>query len=1802
MLGSFWFVLTVTAVGLFLLFLGLRSEAFWKRYIFPRFFGPYWYTALKWESFTPTVFPPGLHFRNVELVDPESRSRAVLAVEELHLVSSWRSSSEEISLPRIMILGTAVNLEVNANGESNLDRALTRLFEGLPPAAVEPGGSTSTGIPRIKLGLVDVRDLSLRYADLRDPESPLIVQYGMDGLLGISGGSSGEEVGSIDDQLTISSLGDLAVHSGTMSWGGKLDTGLKLMDLGGWPEKSRMEFRTSLLGNGESIPAVRLEGAIPLNRLSVRPSATALEGLSLSARQRATGRTLLEVSVARFDPLRGDLEGWIKAQATGRELAAFTESFVQPNDIASFRKGVAASFLGPLVSPQSPATLRVSGTVKGSGLLQYAIVDPSEELPAFMELNLSGTLGSVVPNDLIGRFEAVDVGPLGDVILRDPLDASGEVRVTIDEQADRGTVWGKLAFEPPPGALPGAALEVTLASKSKPTEPITFRLSAVDPLQGPQLPPAEPAATTELLFPSYERSLALVREQLAVTAGRLDAHGVEDSQLQVVFQTSSRRILSTLLTPMFSGFESAHSLAISMGLDRADAQSPVNWKGNFRVDGITIEGLSTETALAGQVAFEQEGDIVTARQLSLDLVKTSRDGASPTTFSLSMKPLVPGGPMPESWLNLATGDGQVELQLDELNREIVEVLLRLQTFGLSERLAAPFYQRVLDLLGFRPDDPLARTKAELTLRAAFGRKLNVSTLLHARDIPSTNFFLMLPTKEIDSERFDAILEQAIVLDRETGNLSPRKLRLALFPSEKTDPFAEMSLQADDSCLLSYGALMNLAQEEVEALAIGPSPSPMAAFRATVRSFFDRVARLRAAITAGRATVLLSVPRLDLAEFRRAAQAAGFPVEGGIFRMLLTCEISSDAAISEVANGGFSLDGLMLRGFPRGLPRAEGNLALERRGDIVSIHDISTSVRFDEKRLPTSLRFSGDVRTDTTDSSWTLALSQVNGAVVDALTDVRTAGVGESIGVLSSLPLSSIADVAGENGNVELSLSGRTVAAEQAVYLTATQQGQSLKVLPSVFEPLSFSTTQSVRIGEDGSVEVSRLDGRLDEQGGSVPLALLGLDRPVLLTSPDSDDQGTTATLTLQLEKALDRDHPLFGGEPLPLFERSLVGGRFRGLLVTEIPPGVLSGERLGRGTISRFSAVVDELGLSGFGPRLEGQLRGVFEADGPVIRLRDTVLRTDIGGDSMGTIKLSASYDATTGRLVSNADLERVRPLILRALPADMAAWAGLPESEMSMKAAWDGVLESGRGDVALSVRGRNLALPPIATDDGAVYTHDPLHLDFDAVTIVDRVTSSILVHDFAMRVASTPAMPVTDPFDSLTTWTTNIATARTLAPVGYRWDDLTLLPTFGEGTGFGGELGPFDVARYKPLVDRFLGVPITQGQLQGSWSLTSAGADATRRTRLTSEITLDNAVWQRRDGAATPLQARLSADGSTRRGIVRLDDLILRIVYPGMGPDEVDDLRASGFIDLETKSDRPYVDASLTSTGIRLDRILGFYEDLQQPVGDVGTTEPETTPDPVTDPLDGLRQVDGQLAVSFNDLRFRQIEFSRLSGKVLLDNGALSIQHANGLLSEGLIEMTGEATVLANAPSPWDLGMTLRNVEVTPFVNSFVDQRYADLVSGRLSSEMTLAGTGFSTGDLRRMEGSGSAKLTDGRVVGRGLQALFGESIIEAESKFLMRGNRMLFSLTTPWNPSRDLQLNGIFREVVAEPNSAPWISLLGEFTRTTTVGPGGRYMQDREGNTHPFRQPLFAVRVEADGPLAPGRYPEFRLRNIDY
>jgi len=1789
-----WVAAGVLAV-LFLLFLGLRSEAFWRAVVFPRYFGPYWFTALRWDSFTPTVFPPGLHFRNIELKEPGRLGRTVASATELHVVTSWWSDSEKVVVPRLVIIGGDFNLEVKPDGQTNLDGALARLFQGRPPdpAAARAGATPELPfvMPSLEFGTVVIREPSVRYADFRKPGDPTIVRFRVQDNVTLTGRGFGREVGSIDEFLVAVASGDLAARVGGVIYQGSVDLRLNVDDLKKWPRGATMEARAVLVGVGPDRPTINLSALVPLNRLSVRPNATPFDQINAQLTLGDDKRQLASIRDARFDPLRGDFAGTFEANAGGAELTQFLASFATEGTRPDLLEAIEESPAGSLLSATSRSTLRLRATVEGSGLFQYAIVDAEENLPYRLVVDTEGTLGAARPDELAERLAGFDLGPFGQVALRDPLDVTGKLKVTLDEQADKGTLWGELAFEPARGLPPTIGMSITLSDRTDPTKPIEFRITPVQPPAPPAS--AERAGDQPLLFPSYETVLAVVNEQLAATTGRLDAHGVQEARLRLRLETTSRRILGTALTPVFSGFESARRLELSLMLDRVAPDRPTEWRGGFELDGISIEGLSTETALLGNVALEQNRNLVRARELSLDLVKTARDDARQTTFTLALRPLVPGGELPETWLDLSTGEGAVELQLDQLNREIVEVLMRLQTFGLSERLAAPFYRRILDVLGFRPDDPTARTKAVIAMTARFGRELDISSELRASDISAANFFVLAPEQAIEAERFDAVFHQAMSLDRATGLLSPREVRLSLQPPGRHEPFVELLMKAEERCQLSYATLLGLADMELQALATDGPMTPMAALRGTLRAFFGRIERLRGALLEGRATVTLSVPQLDLAEFRRAAEAAGFPVEAGIFRMLLTCQISTQDVASDVADGGFSLEGVRLAGMTDPLPAAQGILSITRSGPVVQVRRLSTSLFFDPSRPPTSIDFEGEVRTDTIDSTWTLALRDVNGAAVGALSRLRTAAIGESAAVISSLPLASLAEASGTRGRVDLTLDGRSVAQDRTVHLSAYQHGEELVFLPSVFSPITFDLYQGVRLLDEGTVELTALRGQVVEKGNPAPLATLSIDRPITLLNPSQMDEATSTILTLAIRKDLDPGHPLLGGYKVPLLDRALVGGRLSGELKSLVQLHSLDRTDARHRTQSRFTVAVSELGMEGFEPRLAGRLEGRLESNGPVIELSDTRLDASLGDEPIGAIDFAAEYDGSRDWLRSRVEATRLQPRVLGALPVALSEWTRLANSEANILGTWEGTLRSGRADVGLELRARNIMLPPLAMPDGSAYQHPELHFDGGFVATVDRTTTSVLLKQLDLHLLSAPAQVQVDPFDRVTSWTTSVARMRTTAPVAYRWDVPSFLPTTIEGAGVEGTFGPFAASEYRPILQRYLGLPLSEGQLSGRWSANAVGIEAMRRAELETSWSLDNGAWAPAEGPPRPINAQLNARGSSRPGVIRVEDLVLRFAHPGMGPDEVDDLRLMGSLNYQ---ERPRIDATLSSTGMQLDRLMALYEDLQLPEADPGVSSMQA------EPLGFVDDIDGQLAVSLSDVRFREILFSRLSGKATLDRGLLTLQNANGLLSAGAIEMSGRALLRSNAASPWSLSTTMRDVEVSPFLKSFVAETYANMVAGKLSTQIDLSGVGFTTEGFRQTRGGGEARLTAGRVVGPRLEGVFGESAIEANSRFMLRDNRLLFDLKTPWNPSRDLQLSGTLRNLVAGPGEFPWLTLLGRFTRTTTVGPRGRTVEQGDGTTVPFRQSLVAVTLEVDGPLEPGEFPRYRVRTIDY
>jgi hypothetical protein len=448
------------------------------------------------------------------------------------------------------------------------------------------------------------------------------------------------------------------------------------------------------------------------------------------------------------------------------------------------------------------------------------------------------------------------------------------------------------------------------------------------------------------------------------------------------------------------------------------------------------------------------------------------------------------------------------------------------------------------------------------------------------------------------------------------------------------------------------------------------------------------------------------------------------------------------------------------------------------------------------------------------------------------------------------------------------------------------------------------------------------------------------------------------------------------------------------------------------------------------------------------------------------------------------------------------------------------------------------------------------------------------------------------------------------VAPFSYRYDTLSISPDSLEGSGIRGWIGPLDVDRYRPIVQHYLGLPLRGGELGGELEIITAGTAGTRRTRMAADLKLTGGAWEFTDGRSLPIDARLGASTTRRRQVLRLDSLGLTVSYPTLN--DVDEVSMQGYLEFQRGlARRPFVEAAIASSRLQLDRLFEIFEDLRRranpaeevPAGSSPATAGADSDEPTIDLLNLLREADGRLLLSLNDLRFRQVSIPRLTMRANLEHGRIQLANGRGLLNGGTIDMQGQVDISNEESSPWSLRIAGREVEILPVVNSFVGPQWQDFVRGRLAGALELRGEGFLAESLRNTRGNGTATLRGGRVANDRFQELFGETVVEMDARYLVRGNRLVFELGTPWNPSREMLARGIVRDLIPDESSgAPWLSLFARFDRTTTVGPRGRTMENKEGEEVPFRQSLLAVLVELNGALSPAKLPRARLRAVEY
>lgn len=1797
----------------FFVFYGLTTEAFWRRAVFPRFFGPYWDTVIRWDRFEPDLFPPGIAFTNLELVEPNLGGPPLLRIKSLRARATYGSSSSRIQLTSFEAQGVDVNLVMYSQEETNLSRVVTRLFEGKNPPSHRRSIPQDGGfLPSIVLKEFTVPDFTMRIVDRRQPEmieyvytadEPVQVKFNRyDTVTGI---------GRLDEFTRILSSGNVAVTRGGLRAAGAGTVTADFPALHSFPSATGFVTAalTPLSGSGERID---LKMELPLNRTPVRVSATPLRKVELSVHGAGKGEPVLRITNADLDPLSGALSGDVLVKGTLGLVGTSLGAYLSPESVKRVLKTLAEHGLeAEKLAESRDVELDWTLHVEGSGLAQYAIVDQTERLPA--EIKVTGKTTAVgvavnIPELLTGTIDSTMIPEPLRKELRSRVDAEWEF--TADEKGRRGGLIADVKVRPASRTDDTIIYTLHLADATDGGKPVEFNPYRFGRLSDVLAESREEIKVPEnLLFQFYEPIIEQAARVARVSERAMDELEVKRAQLSQEVVIRDTESLREFLSPVLAKSLGAASGSLKTTLTHIGHGQPADWTGSFQVDEVQLEGIPDRLRLLGSGRLVRDGTTLTASDFELGIVRLAADGSQPLELSLGLPRTTKEGglgPATPTSIDLATGEGHFALRVNTIRRELMEVILRIQSFGLSKQLASPLYQRMLDVLGFRPNDPSALGEADLYLTGDIGKSIRLASQVSVRNIPTSNFLIAPEGHEATSERFDALFSQMLSLDRATSLIRMEEFELGLSASGTKTPMASLRMEPDAETRIDYAALQEFANEEASLFVAAPSTRP-SSFKEMVSGVFGRIERIRSATRGGGGSIVFSLPGIELSDWRGTLEAAGVPVAGGRLSMELRAALTAgDSAAGQTARGFLDVSDLQLLGTESPIPKMHADLQIDSDGSRVYVKEFSTELNLDANYPPTSLSFTGSAEVESFASDWVLSIGGVNGSIFKVLAQMENSGVGIAANILRYLPGGQLGEMANGNAAIDLSFHGSSDAAGREVTILARQQGEEIVLFPAVLRPLSFWTNQSMRYFTDGGFRIDGIEGRMEERGLASPLLELSMDKPITFGGEGSGESGYS-TIVVRAHKDFGEIAERLREFRFPLFERALTGGDLSGEMAIRIPLSPTSREE-GMPAITTIRAVLKQFTLEGFPKSYDAEFNGELVNRGDDVTIERAVFATSLDGEPAGRVEFSSHFQVAAQRLRTMVELIDFNQLLLEALPEDYRRWVGNRDSRLDLRGDFDADFAKRAGRASITAAVRRFGLPSITLPGGETYSHPPLDLDFAFTSEYDAPTSSILLQDFSVRVAKAVTGAGRARLERISDEAPTYLAVSPLAPIRYDLGQDRISSDNAEGAGLEARLGPIPLAEYGVMFRELFGVPLVDGELVGKGMFVTSGANALRLDNASLRLGLERGLWRGRDGDLTPLEADLDTAGSSRGDTMRLDDFLLAVRYPFGGTQHEDRLGLRGFVQHRGGKRRFQVDVS--SDSLVLDRLLGFAGDVQEFRSRVAASSESSPPLESRERAISSKEVmlrfpsdlEGIVNGQFRNLSYKQVGIPALRMKADFADQVVRLTELRSRLDEGELTLSGQLDFAPVVPS-WTLKLNIDEMEARPWVNSFAAPEYYGNVSGRLDARVEVSGVGVSPRDLAgSLEGRTRASIRDGRIETRRYSLVLGEeSDLSLDADVTVRGNRALFKLSTPWNPSRDLLMQGSVRRLFDEEGRAPDLHALLQFTRMTVVGPRGRTM-DYKGGEVPFRQAVAGIVVELEGPLRSDHRPGTKLRSVNY
>lgn len=1772
--------------------IALNSVAFWKAFILPHYFGPYWETAVSYDEFDPMVLPPGIRIKNLRIHEPNEREKPFLQIGEAVFQATLATRPDHIVLDTVGINSVSVNLVRYEDGETNMGRALNRMFEGRTPRST--GTWISRGImPEIETPpQFTVDALTLRYEDRTAADAILSLSFTttsdiqVDVLV-----PRGKKRGLLHRQWIAQSLGQLRFAKGDAHFIGEVFgavTGNDLIDL---PDAS-LDVLATLTPRGDPAYAMQAQFTMPLDRVSVRPHATVFEDFTLEMFPSGGGEPIVRIDEGRFDPLTGELDASIQLDAPAAGLYRAIKSFTPAAYIQEIESVVGGGRVGDYLRGNSQGWLSGLAEVRTSGLFQYAVVDDSERLPLLFEANGQGVASEFgLGNQRELRALLLQQGPLAESPGQHvSADVSTAWNLRLDERAGIGEAWWRSDLVPRlPGADGPSTMTLAVHDASDAEKPMIFHPfrpgaleEAGDLVRGQEneLLPFNP------ILPRFRAGKAGEYNRTFALLSLLDILGAEQMALEQFVKVHDTKLLLYLISPLVAGPVEGDVGEVRIGLTRHGAEEPLLWHESFLVKGIGFEGVEDKVDFSGDVELARLGERFELRKfdLQLDAGESLRIGLAGDEDAGEREPM---------WINPGNGHFRVALEADALRPNLAVYLERIRISGLDEVLAKPFTQRVRDILGLSNTHG-ANGKATLELAAEVGSQIHIDASGNLENIPVSGFVSMPDEVSARLREVSARFDIAFGVDPLEELVFPERFSLRLYQGPGAERPLSIQLNPAEETAFRLNELGDLLYEESKQISAGvlARSKNLSSF---LSGFIDRLERIDGAMAAGSAEAALVVPGIDFSEWQEALHEAGLPFQEGELSAALRATLSPlEDGNSVQAEGTFQITGLKLPSTEAPLPSLEGSFKAGKEGERLYVRDFDTALALMEERPETRIQFNAWASVDGEAMDMELVLDGVNERTVGILKVTNFFGINEASTILDYLPISQFAKMAGTTGNIQMAFEGTAAPPGEADRIVLTQTATGLEAMPWIFQPLSFQIKEEIVLLPEGNIRLERLEGDLHERGTDAPLTTFALEEPLVIGGGGSGG----AAMRITVEKDFSERPGFLAATPIPLFRRFLTGGELQGSFEVLLPENRMELDPDKTPASHGFFFHLKDIALEGFPDRIDGVLRGELARDGDVYTLEDVKLDMRIGEEDAGRVEISAAYYDDREALDAQVELVAFRTNLLGAMPPRIAEWTTRPGAMLDARMSLGIDYGPSTASLTMSLAGRNLGLPLGANVESPV---PPLNLDMQLTSHFDSATSRVLVQNFHADVVA-GSLPQAERLKPANPDLQRILRVVQLGPIIYNTRYHRLSSINPEGAGLEVDIGPISMEEYGGLVRELAGIPLEAGTVAGRGLMQSLGRGATRIDQAQVELALRDGAWRRNTGRPMPLEADILLLGGTRTDVLRIDEVSAEVRYPQDEKRPRDQISLKGFYEEGQKE--KLVEIKVESGSLALDRIIGMVGDVQNNLNLEKEREKSASSGrrPGHAVMDFLNRVSATVTGRLNQVTFHDLVVPDIDVDAQVEGLVLVVEHLRSRLLEGMIDIQGQADFAA-PDFPWTLFVLLERVEARPWVDSFAASDWQGDISGRLSADVHIEGRGFRHRDLvETLKGSGMVKLEHGQVRERGVGFLLGQADdLEAEGRVFVRNNVLRFRVETPWNPFRWLLFQGYARPVLpGEGERMHYYGLL-DFQRTTVVGPreGGVVVEGRE---RPIRQKLYGVLLELSGVLGTEEKPRVKLRTIEY